>query len=711
MFYSNLQEFVNRFRHLFFVVVSLVAVVCIYALLSFVFVGRTDAVPLKWQKHLEISQKELYSNLDNFSIVGVDRNVIRSNADNATIKVDLRDRASNDYKRVVLVASVVNASNWYKSTWVSAVDSSGKAISRGFSRLRDGFNSSRIIKTGVLSQITINVWNIGGGFSMNLEQAYLSKYPVLPDTFITPFILLSLFAVLITWCCLYKGLYSWIFARSWALFILILVVQLLIMSYYRWHSNEFIGEEFETIMNANNSNNGNFIIAPQVDAGNVWHSSQEMFEAITAQPSEGLSHLNKLRARFPLHSPTRFIQLHLAFMLFPNTFSYWYGMALNALYYIGICILMYVISRRFLSDRLALLPMVFYGFSAAGLYTPIFARSYTAATFFCVLLIYLALEIFTQPKLTKKIYILLALSAFLGIDAHSFCAVWLAGISIVPIYYLFMQKRFVEIAKCAIALIVGISMYSVFVVHPFPASDRANAIGSISIYFKTLPQSLLTTFYYLLGWGGILCLLVIVVAVVLSRSAKVQQQKTTALLCLSIALATSVYLLAHHIHTTSIGLFTWQALPLAAPLALLFTLFLNELVSKKLFAGVILVVAFFGFLSRVEPQKILLYYPDTNYAEVARTYRNVPAIWIGIAGGPPHEMPAIINLREATSMPPDDVAAFNRALEHIKDDDSVIIYFAMELASYKDTVLNIMRSRGYTEQVPFIDGVSWVCSK
>ncbi|GAB7140912.1 hypothetical protein RsTz2092_08680 [Deferribacterales bacterium RsTz2092] len=739
MYSFNVNSLFYRFKHLFFVLTTLVAVACVYALLSFVYVGRTDAVPLKWQKHLEISQQELYKNLDNFSIVGVDRNVIRSDiSEFANIRVDLGNRASKDYEVVSLVVSRLNDTNgWHRNVWVEMpfADMSGKLAERRFPPLKDGFNSSRAIRGGVPEQLTIRM-NANIGLSMELERVYLSKYPALPDKFITPFIVLSIFALFISWCCFYRGLHSWLFARNWALLIIIIATQLLVLAYYRDQAKYGIGEEVPSILMANAS------IDELTD--NVWHSSQELFNAVTAQPED------KLKRDGSYHSSSHVTQLHLVYLLFPNTFSYWFGVLLNIPYYVGICILLYLVSRHFMRGRLALLPVVFYGFSAAGLYSPIFARSYTLAPFFCMLSIYLVLEILTQPKITKKVYVLLALSAFLGIDAHNFLGTWLAAISIVPAIKLLKDKRFATFAKCLVALLVGFFMYLVILdgsslIRDYlsTASGSGSDSGkSILSYFNIVAyiELMMKSLDYLFGGVARWCIFVIVVMGILyyknyklyvypnrfelsCDSTRGALQRGTLPLCASIALALLGFMLPFRMHTLFVDLSYVQSLSIAPPLILLFTLLINELVSKvitdtalrhRLIAGVLLLMSFAGFEHRVKAQTTAYYQPRHNYAKIAEPYRNTPVI--SIYSPYSLHITTMMNLRESIALKPNDIAAFERALEHVRNDDNVIIYYSpgtpqLGYEQELKSILETMHQRGYTEQVPFIGKMSWLCAK
>ncbi|GAB7140334.1 hypothetical protein RsTz2092_02820 [Deferribacterales bacterium RsTz2092] len=754
----NVNTFFNRFRHLFFVFISLVSIFCIYALLSFVYVGRTDAVPLKWQKHLEISQKELYSNLDNFSIVGVDRNVIRSNSDNATIRVDVGDRGAKDYVRLSLVVARLNTTNYYpKGWWLQYTDRTGKEQARTLTRLQNGFNSSKLIKGGIPAQFNVFSSDVGRGFSMELERAYLSKYPVLPNSFIAPFITLALFAVLIVWCCVYKGLHNWLLARNWALAVIIVLAQLLVFAYNREQCKTFTWEDMPMYMFANISGsdmgldtNTPFEKLQKPEFGK-WYSGYDFERQLSAQSDEGLAHLNQLRSRDSLYSITNFILLHLtSAIFFMGRFSLWIATSLNMLYFVATAFILYLVSRRFLSGKLALLPLLFYGFSNAAISMILMARPTMLPAFFFMLLLYIALALLDKPSLSKRFYVLLAFVFFLGFDSYVYIPVWLAGISIIPLIHLFRQKRFQDIIKCAISLVAGFVMYYLFITGPFlDFLGRTSMNMSTNRFFERLFIS-----SYVINndlFGGILIYWLLIVAIfaciciyqVKFCGKPVNTSRSTTLKCVAIALGISLTLLTdakfappvHWVHT-------YHFFPIMPAMVLLLVV-----ISKELFASVVgnailwkrtlaVIVVIFTISWRYcyvvyDPYSfngidvIDVWRATPDYASISSSYKDTPAIAIEHIFQPDVDM----HLRQTMIIPADIGSrmkeSLNKALNDIKDDRQVIVYVPhditnTELASLLrkiiseddvQAVFDTMQQHGYTKRVPFIGGMSWIFSK
>ncbi|GHU86438.1 hypothetical protein AGMMS49941_08160 [Deferribacterales bacterium] len=155
-----------------------------------------------------------------------------------------------------------------------------------------------------------------------------------------------------------------------------------------------------------------------------------------------------------------------------------------------------------------------------------------------------------------------------------------------------------------------------------------------------------------------------------------------------------------------------------SPMVLLLVLFINELIgmvatrllTRKMLASIILMLSFISFFNRVAPEKICMHpgfeLPTTNYAKIAEAYRDMPAIG-GVSAANVGVLVAM-NLRESINIESSETA-FNRALEHVKSDKSIIVFLSPR---QKDVfVLDTLRRHGYTKRAPFIDGISWIFSK
>ncbi|GHU89102.1 hypothetical protein AGMMS49941_13310 [Deferribacterales bacterium] len=344
----------------------------------------------------------------------MDKNVIRSKSGNGAITLALNDRAAKDYRRLTLVVSRLNRNDdRVGNVYVSYTDNPNASLSSAkplfhpnvmlrffYDGVHDGFNTSRRLAAGKWSEFRIN-FEGKAGLSMEVERAYLSQQVVLPDSFILPFVVSAIVGVCIVMLLFWTGLISWFLKRDWAILVVIVIAQLLVVSYYAGQKKSLSFDETTNYFHANNDKEEVFNYSSS--DGAKWLSQKYLFESMTAQTSEGLAHFNELRTRHAVHSPLYFMQLHTASLFAPSQYSISFAVAVNVLWYIGHCALLYSISKRFLAGKLALLPVFFWGFSAAATSMCIYVRSYSVATFFYTLLFYLAIEMLSTPNSQKNV--------------------------------------------------------------------------------------------------------------------------------------------------------------------------------------------------------------------------------------------------------------------------------------------------------------------
>ncbi|GAB7140722.1 hypothetical protein RsTz2092_06740 [Deferribacterales bacterium RsTz2092] len=719
------NQYLSRFKPLLFLLISIIAIICTYCVLSILYVGYVG-VPLKFQKYIEISGSQLYSGIGSeFSIAGVDKDIIRSNIDNATITFSLGDKASKDWRRISLVAEKINPSNGDGGAYVQYINKAGQSVQRSFEPLRDGINPTKKLRDTSISKFNL-CFAYKTGFSVKLDSAILSKYPVLPNTFIVPAIVLSIAVLIIVWLCFYKGLYRWFIGHNWALLAVIVLAQFTVFYYYVGEKKDLLFDEVTDYYEANGGDRIPFIYDEV--AGIEWHSSQGLFQDITAQQDEGLSHFNKLRTRRAIHSPIHSIQLHLVSLLSPNQFSMWIGYGVNIVWFIALSAILYALSKRILPNKLALLPPVLYGFGWSAIAMMVYIRSYVTATFFYTLLAYLALDILEKSKLTKRFYLTLAITAFFGVDAHNYFAFWFIGFSIIPIAYLLHGRRFVEVAKCAVSLVLSGVFYYVFNPSVLGALNDGskvvnNVSGMVALFIEWLQALNGRLFNGTLLWLALLIVVLLIVAMVKSRILVVWSSKS--LLCASIALAIFLYLLTISRWTNVVPMHSkffhiWDFVP---SLVLLLVVSLkyaldrllgNVNIAQKLLVALVLVFALINNRSNSS-----YYYSKTNYNNIATSYRDIPAILISnVPYGVGELEYKMLNLRETTVIL-ENMDMLGKALSHLPNDKQVIIYARYSGFDEEDigkdidreAIFSYMKQHGWTERVPYIDKTSWLFSK
>lgn len=131
---------------------------------------------------------------------------------------------------------------------------------------------------------------------------------------------------------------------------------------------------------------------------NKWTDGKVLWDYITVQKGKqfdfGAVARNMSDERNP---PLHHMILHAICSFFPESFSWWYGYAINVLSFIGMMIALYFLGKEFLvSVKKALLICFFYGFSVAALNNMLFLRPYCLLTCFSILLIYFHVRMYRK---------------------------------------------------------------------------------------------------------------------------------------------------------------------------------------------------------------------------------------------------------------------------------------------------------------------------
>ena len=129
-----------------------------------------------------------------------------------------------------------------------------------------------------------------------------------------------------------------------------------------------------------------------------WTDGKVLWDYITVQKGKqfdfGEVARNMSDERNP---PLHHMILHAICSFFPESFSWWYGYAINVLSFIGMMIALYFLGKEFLvSVKKALLICFFYGFSVAALNNMLFLRPYCLLTCFSILLIYFHVRMYRK---------------------------------------------------------------------------------------------------------------------------------------------------------------------------------------------------------------------------------------------------------------------------------------------------------------------------
>lgn len=170
-----------------------------------------------------------------------------------------------------------------------------------------------------------------------------------------------------------------------------------------------------------------------------------------------------------VHPPLYYILLHAICSVFPNTFSKWTGIGLNLGIMLVVDILLYYIASYFFENdnKKAVLALIMWGFSAAGISNILFIRMYLLLT--AEILAYIAIHIHIAKcnnKLSLWKVCLLCCSVILGGLTHYYFYPFAFFFSAPICLFLLYRKKFIDFIKYAGTLLYGFAIN----IFAFPAT-------------------------------------------------------------------------------------------------------------------------------------------------------------------------------------------------------------------------------------------------
>ena len=174
------------------------------------------------------------------------------------------------------------------------------------------------------------------------------------------------------------------------------------------------------------------------------------------------------------HPPLFFCVLHTISSLFPGTFSKWYGIIPNIVFFVGGQIALFRLASRLLGNRyLALIPCAAWGFSCGAISYTLFIRMYMLCIMFVLICANVLYAILEEKKTGFVIWISLFAAMFLGFMTHYFFFIFAFFVSLFAVMVLLFSKRPKALFQYAGTMLVALLAVRLV----FPAA-YANLIGN-----------------------------------------------------------------------------------------------------------------------------------------------------------------------------------------------------------------------------------------
>lgn len=189
-----------------------------------------------------------------------------------------------------------------------------------------------------------------------------------------------------------------------------------------------------------------------------WLPGDVFFDYLAVNNGERFAYASVYYNKMYDQSPPLYCMLlHTICSFFPETFSWWFGFAINITMFVLIQILLFIlgygISR---SHRLSLFVCAFYGFTVAALGTVVYLRMYALMTFFAMLYLVLLQRMYQKGfKKIKKECIALVICIALGGFTQYFFYIFAFFMTAFLCFYLLIIKKWKSLFQYAGISLLG----------------------------------------------------------------------------------------------------------------------------------------------------------------------------------------------------------------------------------------------------------------
>lgn len=160
---------------------------------------------------------------------------------------------------------------------------------------------------------------------------------------------------------------------------------------------------------------------------NKWHNKDSWQSLLIVSSDNRFNYLGVyLNQAADVHPPLYYAVLHTVCSFFTEQFSKWYAIVPNMVIFAFTQMLLYRVSCHFIKDTwIKFLPLIWYGFSTAAVNIVIFMRMYSLFTLWCVLFVYLSVNIPKTEEKRRKHFVYLGLNVICGMLTHYYFLIFL----------------------------------------------------------------------------------------------------------------------------------------------------------------------------------------------------------------------------------------------------------------------------------------------
>ena len=273
-----------------------------------------------------------------------------------------------------------------------------------------------------------------------------------------------------------------------------ILCQLAIFAYYGEKKTSYHVDELYTY-GLSNSYDGAFLYEGAPSDGlntaqfNHWLDHSVFFEYVTVQPGEGFAYdkvyYNQTQ---DVHPPLYYALIHTICSFSPNTFSKWFGLALNFGLFALCQVVLFQLSAEILKTReKALFVCALWGFGVGALNTVLFIRMYTLLTLFILLSILIHVKIIQTNKISVQyLFGMIAITILGGLTQYYFYIFsFLLAVFVGAFFVDNGSKRnlFIYSMATAISFLTAFTIFPAVFAHinGYRGADAVNGIQNLEI--------------------------------------------------------------------------------------------------------------------------------------------------------------------------------------------------------------------------------------
>lgn len=158
----------------------------------------------------------------------------------------------------------------------------------------------------------------------------------------------------------------------------------------------------------------------------------------------------------PLHE----MLLHTICSFFPDSFSWWYGYAINIVFFLLCQLVLFLWIKRFSGSRLmALMVTIYYGFTTGALNCYLYLRSYAMLTVFAIALVYMLFSMYQKEFAgIKKELIITFIITLLGGFTHYYFYSFAFFLTAFTCVYLLVRKKYKSMFLYGLTMLLGVAV-------------------------------------------------------------------------------------------------------------------------------------------------------------------------------------------------------------------------------------------------------------